>query len=138
MTLTPAERALFLDMSIDAHTALLRYAMLRFPAAAVKHATVATTLTDSDAVRSWAKVASFVLTELKWVEKERPLVPAEDQMRAIAERVYDSCVVAARQLGIDLHPEDTDREAARRDLNGAYASAVFLLDVMQPKKPKEN
>jgi hypothetical protein len=60
---------------------------------------------------------------LKCIEAERALRPYEQDIRRIAERIYDAKVSSAAHFGIEVFPEDTDREAARRQLDDAFQRA---------------
>ena len=121
-----------IDRFFDDHFALARFAVDRFPpVASVQRVAVALAFEDNEADRQWAKLASYTLTELKWTARERPLTAYERQIWDVAERIYDSCVVASRRLGFDLWPEDRDKPAAREQLDRAFQRARLLL--LKPK-----
>jgi hypothetical protein len=126
MNVTRAEHNLHVAAFVDDHVTLARFALARFSFAAERRLVVAFAFNEDSDIQ-WAKVASYALNELRWIEADRPLTPVEKNIRTIAERVYDSCVVVAKRLDIDLHPEDTDKQAAREQFEKAYARAVFEL-----------
>jgi hypothetical protein len=123
ITTTPEEHRLATDMTLNDHVYLARYAMARFPAVAEAHVIVAMGF-NADGAWSWRKLASYTLNELKSIEAERELLPYEVQLRSIAERIYDAEVKVADRFGLDLFPEDTDRAAARRQLDEAVQRAI--------------
>ena len=116
------EYRLAIDMLFNDHLYLARWTVIRCPAAAEKHAMVALTF-NAECDWSWRKLASYALHELKAIEAERQLTPLERDIRRIAEQVYDAKVSAADRFGIDVFPEDTDRAAARRELDERFQRA---------------
>jgi hypothetical protein len=127
--LSPEEYALGLSMMVADHVHLARWMMLRCPPVA-KRAIVALAFGGDQSDVQWRALASYALHEVKLIEGERPLRPMEHQIRTIAERIYDASLAVGERLGIDMFPEDTDRPAARAELDRAFErAALSLLDL---------
>ena len=122
--MTKTQRDLHLDLAVDDICRLVRWAQAQWG----KSETIAKRIVvgmafNEDSIVQWAKLAAYVLTELGYTEKERPLTVIERQLRTIAERLYDVCVASARQNRQPSLP----RHEERRQLEEAYNRAVFQL-----------
>jgi hypothetical protein len=71
----------------------------------VKRALIAITWNSPDCDPHWRRLATYTLTRL---DPRNDLTSDERRIRAIAESVYVAEQRAARRLGIDLYPTDSE------------------------------
>lgn len=135
LNVTRAEHEFHIEAFINDHFTLASFALAKFPVHADR-VPIALAFTE-DSETQWTKLASYALTELKWIEAERPLTPTEIQLRSIAGRIYDSSITVARRLGTDLYPEDTDHQAAREQLERAFQRAAWKFNLLDQKETKQ-